>query len=165
MIYTSVEQLIGRTPLLQPQNLAAHYGRNARLLVKIEGGKLIALKEGRTNVNVSYTSGAGVTKELVIDVNVITPFPLTEAMFDPSIWEKGSFDEETSTLITGQYGFGGWQYAEGLDLSAFKTQPSSSAMTMPVRFPSVCSTRTITGAIPRCMISVHPARSWWICMR
>lgn len=90
-------------------------------VVKIEGGKLIALKEGRTNVNVSYTSGAGVTKELVIDVNVITPFPLTDAMFDPSIWEKGSFDEETSTLITGQYGFGGWQYAEGLDLSAFKT--------------------------------------------
>ena len=38
MIYTSVEQLIGRTPLLQPQKLAAHYGLNARLLVKIEGG-------------------------------------------------------------------------------------------------------------------------------
>jgi hypothetical protein len=40
-------------------------------------------------------------------------------MFNPSIWETGSFDEETHTLITGQYGFGGWQYAEGLDLSAF----------------------------------------------
>ena len=40
-------------------------------------------------------------------------------MFNPSIWEKGSFDESTRTLITGQYGFGGWQYAEGLDLSGF----------------------------------------------
>ncbi|MBQ3111914.1 MAG: cysteine synthase A [Firmicutes bacterium] len=38
MIYTSVEQLIGRTPLLQPQKLAAHYGLKARLLLKIEGG-------------------------------------------------------------------------------------------------------------------------------
>ena len=42
-------------------------------------------------------------------------------MFDPSIWEQGTFDEATSTLVTGQYGFGGWQYAEGLDLSAYST--------------------------------------------
>ena len=59
--------------------------------------------------------------ELVVNVTVITPFPLTEAMFNPSIWETGSFDEETKTLVTGQYGFGGWQYAEGLDISGFKT--------------------------------------------
>ena len=59
--------------------------------------------------------------EIVVNVTVITPFPLTEAMFNPSIWETGSFDEETKTLVTGQYGFGGWQYAEGLDISGFKT--------------------------------------------
>ena len=56
---------------------------------------------------------------MTLAVNVITPFPLTAAMFNPSIWEQGSFDEATRTLITGQYGFGGWQYAEGLDLSGF----------------------------------------------
>jgi hypothetical protein len=90
-------------------------------VVKVQGGKLVALKEGDAAVSVSYSSDAGITKEIVLEVKVITPFPLTEAMFNPSIWETGSFNEETSTLITGKYGFGGWQYAEGLDLSGFKT--------------------------------------------
>lgn len=87
----------------------------------LENGKIVALKEGSTRLTVSYTSQADVTRTLEVEVKVITPFPLTEAMFDPSIWEEGSFDESTRTLVTGQYGFGGWQYAEGLDLSGFKT--------------------------------------------
>ena len=85
----------------------------------LSGNKLVARKEGTTKLTVSYTSQSGVTKTLEVSVTVITPFPLTNAMFNPSIWEKGSFDESTRTLITGQYGFGGWQYAEGLDLSGF----------------------------------------------
>ena len=84
-------------------------------------GKVVAHKEGTTKMTVSYTSQAGVTKTLEVAVKVITPFPLTEAMFNPSIWETGTFDESTRTLVTGQYGFGGWQYAEGLDLSAYRT--------------------------------------------
>ena len=84
-------------------------------------GKVVAHKEGETMMTVSYTSQAGVTKILEVAVKVITPFPLTEAMFNPSIWETGTFDESTRTLVTGQYGFGGWQYAEGLDLSAYST--------------------------------------------
>jgi len=87
----------------------------------LENGKIVALKEGSTRLTVSYTSQADVTRTLEVEVKVITPFPLTEAMFDPSIWEEGTFDESTRTLVTGQYGFGGWQYAEGLDLSGFKT--------------------------------------------
>lgn len=84
-------------------------------------GKIVALKEGSTRLTVSYTSQSDVTRTLEVEVKVITPFPLTETMFDPSIWEEGTFDESTRTLVTGQYGFGGWQYAEGLDLSGFKT--------------------------------------------
>ena len=87
----------------------------------IVGSKLVAKKEGSTKLTVSYTSQSGVSKTLEVAVKVITPFPLTNAMFNPSIWETGSFDETTRTLITGQYGFGGWQYSEGLDLSSFKT--------------------------------------------
>ncbi|MBR5835925.1 MAG: cellulase family glycosylhydrolase [Bacteroidales bacterium] len=87
----------------------------------IAGSKLVAKKEGSTKLTVSYTSQGGVTKTLEVAVRVITPFPLTNAMFNPSIWETGSFDEATRTLITGQYGFGGWLYSEGLDLSSFKT--------------------------------------------
>lgn len=90
-------------------------------VVKVVSGKLVALKEGEADLVVSYTSSAGVKKERTLKVKVITPFPLTAAMFNPSIWEQGTFDEKTHTLTTGQYGFGGWQYAEGLDLSAYKT--------------------------------------------
>lgn len=48
-------------------------------------------------------------------------FALTNEWFNPSIWEKGTFDETTGELVTGQYGFGGWQYANGIDLSGYKT--------------------------------------------
>lgn len=45
-------------------------------------------------------------------------FPGTEVPFSPSIWETGTF--VNSCLITGQYGFGGWQFPGGLDLSGYK---------------------------------------------
>lgn len=47
-------------------------------------------------------------------------FSLTDQWFNPSIWESGTFDEATGELVTGQYGFGGWQYPNGVDLSAYK---------------------------------------------
>lgn len=47
-------------------------------------------------------------------------FSLTEEWLNPSIWEKGTFDETTGQLVTGKYGFGGWQYPNGVDLSAYK---------------------------------------------
>lgn len=89
-------------------------------VVKLEGTKLMAVSEGTAVVTVSYTSQAGVTCSKEVAVNVVSPFSLTEAMFNPSIWETGSFDEDTHTLITGQYGFGGWQFSEGLDLSSYE---------------------------------------------
>lgn len=47
-------------------------------------------------------------------------FSLKEEWFNPSIWEKGNYDETTGALTTGQYGFGGWQYPMGADLSEWK---------------------------------------------
>lgn len=47
-------------------------------------------------------------------------FPSTNAPFNPSIWETGSFAASEGCLITGQYGFGGWKFSNGLDLSAWK---------------------------------------------
>lgn len=46
-------------------------------------------------------------------------FSLTDEWFNPCIWETGTFDETTGQLQTGTYGFGGWQYPRGADLSAF----------------------------------------------
>lgn len=54
---------------------------------------------------------------------VYTPdkyFPLDAKSINTDIREKGSYDESTHTLTTGQYGFGGWTYREGLDLSEYK---------------------------------------------
>ena len=47
-------------------------------------------------------------------------FSLTEKWLNPSIWEHGTFDEATGALTTGQYGFGGWQYPQGADLSGWQ---------------------------------------------
>jgi len=47
-------------------------------------------------------------------------FPETEIGLNPNIWEQGTFDAGTGCLITGQYGFGGWQFSTGLDLSKWK---------------------------------------------
>lgn len=79
-----------------------------------ETGKINALKDGTATITVTYEEW---NLELEIDV---TMFPLTSSVFNPSIWETGSFDEKNKTLITGQYGFGGWEYNNGIDLSQFK---------------------------------------------
>ena len=45
---------------------------------------------------------------------------MTAQLFNPNIYSEGSFDETTHTLVTGQYGFGGWWYDDGVDLSEYK---------------------------------------------
>ncbi len=84
-----------------------------------ENGIMHALRDGTAVVTASYTSPSGDTGEAVVNVRATT-FPLTAEMFNPSIFEEGSFDEETKTLITGQWGFGGWWYNKGVDLSSYQ---------------------------------------------
>lgn len=95
------------------------YNSDNPLIVKVEtNGRIIALKDGTTTITVSYTPQDGISHTIELVVHATT-FPLTEKSFNPSIWEKGTFDESTKTLITGKYGFGGWQYINGLDLSEY----------------------------------------------
>lgn len=47
-------------------------------------------------------------------------FPNSDAFFNPSIWEHGTFDKDSHCLITGQWGFGGWQFPTGINLSDWK---------------------------------------------
>ena len=42
------------------------------------------------------------------------------ANFSPSIYAEGTFDSETKTFVTGQYGFAGWYYDKGADFSSAK---------------------------------------------
>ena len=94
---------------------------NTSVLKVKRAGKLVAVAPGKATVIVTYQSATGVSKQLSLKVTVISPFSLTADVFNPSIWENGTFDEATCTLVTGKYGFGGWQYADGLDLSGYKT--------------------------------------------
>ncbi len=88
-------------------------------IFKIVNGNIITLKQGSAVITATYSGKLGGTRS--IDFNVKSGyFPLAEDVFNPSIWEKGSFNEITGELITGQYGFGGWKYDNGIDLSAFK---------------------------------------------
>lgn len=84
-----------------------------------ENGIMSAQKEGTAVITAAYTSPGGVIRETAVTVHATT-FPLTAAMFNPSIFAEGSFVEETKTLITGQWGFGGWRYNRGVDLSGYQ---------------------------------------------
>lgn len=98
----------------------AVYNSSHPSIVKVEsGGRIVALKDGTSTVTVSYTSRQGDNRMVSMEVHATT-FPLTEKGFNASIWETGTFDESTKTLVTGKYGFGGWQYNDGLNLSAYK---------------------------------------------
>ncbi|MDE6741211.1 MAG: glycoside hydrolase family 5 protein [Muribaculaceae bacterium] len=82
-----------------------------------DNGSFTALRPGTTTCEISYTiDGKSDTKSLKF---VSTPFPLLNGYFNPSIWENGTFNEETGEITTGQYGFAGWKYGSGLDLSEY----------------------------------------------
>lgn len=90
------------------------YSSSASNIIKVENGRMAALKDGEATITATFS---GV--ELKVTVSATT-FPLTNAAFNPNIWEKGTFDETTKTLVTGQYGFGGWHYNNGINLSGYK---------------------------------------------
>ncbi len=87
-------------------------------IVQVIGGKIIAQNEGETEVTASYTDHFGNTRGVSFTVNV-SYFPLTADAFNPSIYGTGTFVEKSGSLKTSQYGFGGWEYTDGVDLSAF----------------------------------------------
>lgn len=86
--------------------------------ISLANGQLVAKDIGSAIITVTYEGKLGGTKSVQFEVSA-TLFPLTNELFNPSIWESGTFDEETSSLITGQYGFGGWEYNNSLDLSKY----------------------------------------------
>ncbi len=97
----------------------AEYTVSNEHVATVRGGNLLALQDGETDISAKYTDPQGTVHTFQLTVKV-TMFPLTADVFNPSIWEQGTFDESTGTLRTGTYGFGGWQYGNGLDLSPYK---------------------------------------------
>lgn len=79
--------------------------------------KFTAKKTGTATATVGYEAGdISGTQEIHFNSTV---FPFINGYFNPSIWETGSFDAATHTVVTGTYGFAGWEYPAGLDLSEY----------------------------------------------
>lgn len=88
-------------------------------IVKMDGSIIKMLSDGTTDINITVTDEFGTSKTAQVTLTA-TAFPLTNEDFDANIFMSGTFDETTGTLITGQYGFGGWKYSGGLDISNWK---------------------------------------------
>lgn len=100
-------------------SIGATYSNPKPDVVELVNGRIIAKKDGEVTITVSYQGKIGdpVTKQFHVTSST---FPLTNKIFDPNIFSTGSFDENTHELVTGQYGFGGWHYDNGIDLSDYK---------------------------------------------
>jgi len=88
-------------------------------IATIKNGRISSDKEGTTSVTATYKDPLGNTYTTTFNVTSEV-FPLTEEDLNASIYGEGTFDEETSTLTTTQYGFGGWIYTNGIDLSDYQ---------------------------------------------
>jgi hypothetical protein len=87
--------------------------------VHITNGFIETIKDGAATITASYKGAMGVQKQVTFQVSS-TSFPLTKELLNPSIYSTGTFNETTKALRTGQYGFGGWSYNNGLNVSAYK---------------------------------------------
>ena len=97
----------------------AGYSFSNPFVCKVENGRVQATCDGETTVTATFADAQGNKKTVDFTLTVAT-FPLTEKGFNPSIYANGTFVESTKCLTTGQYGFGGWQYGGGLDISKYK---------------------------------------------
>ena len=88
-------------------------------VVEFVNGVVKSKRDGNDTIKFSYKGELGTTQNAGLIINVQT-FPLTQALFNPSIYSVGTFNENTLELKTGQYGFGGWHYANGIDISMYK---------------------------------------------
>jgi beta-xylosidase len=104
---------------IEDVSIGANYVNSNPDVVQIINGQVIAKVDGEANVTVSYKGLLGdlISKNIKI---TSTTFPLVSGLLNPSIYAQGTFNETTQTLITGQWGFGGWWYTNGLNLSGYK---------------------------------------------
>lgn len=99
-------------------NKKAIYQSSDSTLARVYNGYIEALKDGISEIKASYIDEEGKISTISFNVES-SSFPLTSKYFNPSINGSGSFDAKTHYLTTGVYGFGGWQYTNGLDLSDY----------------------------------------------
>ena len=88
-------------------------------MLKILGGRVLALKDGETDMIATYTDEMGNTQSVTFRVTAEV-FPLKKGLFNPSIISQGSFHAPSGRVSPGKNGLAGWQYTSSIDLSAYK---------------------------------------------
>jgi hypothetical protein len=88
-------------------------------VIKFVNGQLIALKEGVADITAAFEGALGNPVSVQFQVTS-KMFPLTDELVNARIWGNGSFDETNKKLTVTQYGFGGWEYSNGVDLSNYR---------------------------------------------
>jgi hypothetical protein len=88
-------------------------------VIKFVNGQLIALKEGVADITATFEGALG--SPVTVQFRATSKmFPLTNELVNARIWGNGSFDETNKKLTVTQYGFGGWEYSNGVDLSNYR---------------------------------------------
>ncbi len=95
----------------------AIYENSNAEVINISNGIMNSLIDGEANIIAKYTGALGEEKQISFKVTS-TIFPLSNGLFNADIFGDGTFDENTHTLHTGQWGFGGWQF-DGIDISGY----------------------------------------------
>ncbi len=85
----------------------------------LERGRLSALQDGFSNITLKFTDPLGGKCSATVKVES-TMFPLVEGLFNPCIWENGWFNPDTHEVKVGTYGFAGWEYGAGINISDYK---------------------------------------------
>ena len=114
-------QLICTTKSGMERNVAAlcSYTIDNPAVATVKGSHIIARGPGETTVRATYTDVLGRSQMVSFRVSVDV-FPLKGGAFNPSIAGQGTFNERVGSLQTGKDGLGGWSFASGVDLSAYK---------------------------------------------
>ncbi|MCQ2250697.1 MAG: glycoside hydrolase family 5 protein [Bacteroidales bacterium] len=82
-------------------------------VVMVDGISLIPKNEGSAAITIS---ACGLTRQYTVTVK---KFELDWAHLNPNIYANGVWNASTRTLVTGQWGFGGWRLEKPLDLTPF----------------------------------------------
>lgn len=110
---TAVVNAITNKQVVFPLQSGADIKSDNASVVRVSNGNvLLPVSNGTAKVTIS---ALGRTRDYTVTVK---PYELDWKSFNPNIHEKGSWDAATGTLVTGQYGFGGFNFTKALDLSA-----------------------------------------------
>ena len=103
------------------QNVAARctYEISNSTVATVAGGRILAARDGATDIKATYTDMFGHSESVTLHVEV-SSFPLKTADFNPSIVGEGTYTARSSSLKTEKDGLGGWKYASGIDISDYR---------------------------------------------